>query len=109
MKQLSSGYFLAGLGVALFSFMGLYQLLVTQKNRALSLKSSTKIMRNDHEDIFALLKKPKIEEKLIIQELKDHPKSAEITDEKGRLPLHIVLTKPRPSFEIGLNTLPLSF
>lgn len=104
---MGSLYLLGGLGggivVALLSLLGYYKIL-QKKSSSPSQGQQIAMGRGGGEDIFGLLKKTK-SDGLIVQELNNHPESALVTDHKGRLPLHIVLSKPQPNFEIGLKTL----
>jgi hypothetical protein len=95
-----------GVVVALLSFLGIYRLL--QKKASSHRQIDINRRDGNSQTIFALLKNAK-NEFLIRQELNDHPESAKLTDHKGRLPLHIVLSKQQPNFEIGLKVSKPSF
>jgi hypothetical protein len=54
-------------------------------------------------NIFSLLRESVLDDQKIIHELKENPTSAKTIDQKGRLPLHLALSKPQPNKQIGMK------
>jgi hypothetical protein len=94
---------LAGFGsvtaaVAIFSFIGIYR---KAKQKSISSKENLPQSKN----IFSLLNEPEIDIQLIAHVLKENPESARSVDKKGRLPLHLALSKSQPNIRIGTEGL----
>lgn len=92
-------------GLIAASLFGIYQLWKqkTCHNRLQGIQSET----IKEVDIFELLNDSKRDTGIIFNVLKDNPLLARNYDHKGRLPLHVELSKSIPDYELGKEKLTL--